>query len=98
MARWASRPRHDNTVAEQHFTLEPEWPVVSVLIQIGSGLLESVSQVAVLAGAVVLGGMVVALVVFAYKSLAGDGIEWPDDEEDPEGVSVGSEDDEWKYY
>lgn len=72
----------------------------STLLQVGGGLLESVSQVAVLAGTVVLGGMVVALVVFAYKSLAGDGIEWPEDEaeEDDESVSVGSDDDEWKYY
>jgi hypothetical protein len=70
------------------------------VLQVGGGLLESVSQIAVVAGTLVLAGMVVALVVYAYKSLSGEGIEWPEDkkEEGEGGVSKGSEDDEWDYY
>jgi len=68
-------------------------------MQIG-GLAESFSQVVVGAGAVILLLMVVALGAFAYKSLTG-GVEWPDDEPEPEDnteVTKGSEDDEWKFY
>ena len=44
--------------------------------------------------------MVVALVAFAYKSLQGDGIEWPDEtgESDDGEVARGGSDDEWDYY
>ena len=76
--------------------------MVPVLLQSigGSGLLGSVAQVAVLAGTLVLGLMVVALVAFAYKSLRGDGIEWPDEtgEGDDGEVARGGSDDEWDYY
>jgi hypothetical protein len=42
--------------------------------------------------------IIIALGGFVYKSLTG-GIEWPSDrEEDPEGVSRGTDEDEWKYY
>mgnify|MGYP000132655374 CR=1 FL=1 len=68
------------------------------LLQV-SGLAESVGQVVGAAGAIVLALMVVALVGFAYKSLRGDGIEWPDDvDDDEDGVSQGESDDEWDYY
>ncbi|MDS0222403.1 hypothetical protein NDI54_13730 [Haloarcula sp. S1AR25-5A] len=72
-------------------------------IQLGSGLLESVGQIAALAGTLVLLLMIVGLGAFAYKSLRGDGIRWPDDTEETEGpedggVTQGSNDDEWKYY
>ncbi|AUG49234.1 hypothetical protein BVU17_16800 [Haloarcula taiwanensis] len=72
-------------------------------VQIGSGLLESVGQVAAVAGTVVLLLILVGLGAFAYKSLVGDGIRWPDerdemDSDDDDGVVQGSRDDDWKYY
>lgn len=72
-------------------------------MQLGSGLLESVGQIAAVAGTLVLLLMIVGLGAFAYKSLRGDGIRWPDDTEEIEGpedgsVTQGSNDDEWKYY
>lgn len=73
--------------------------MASGLPLVGGGLLETVSQVAVLAGTLVLVLMVVALGSFAYKSLRGDGIEWPDEQEvEDDTVDPGDEDDEWKYY
>jgi hypothetical protein len=66
---------------------------------IGGGLTESVAQVAVLAGTLVLALMLVALGAFAYKSLRGDGIRWPDEEAGAEDdVHRGDADDEWDYY
>jgi hypothetical protein len=70
----------------------------------GSGLAESVGQLATVAGSVILLLMLVAMGGFAYKSLRGDGIEWPDEteqeelEEDGELRESHSDDDEWKYY
>lgn len=67
----------------------------------GSGLLESVAQVAVLAGTLVLLLGLVALGGFLYKSVKGDGIRWPgdvDEEVADDEVRRGSENDDWKYY
>ncbi|PSP85008.1 hypothetical protein BRC83_03620 [Halobacteriales archaeon QS_1_68_17] len=69
----------------------------------GSGMLESVAQVAVLAGTLVLLLVLVAFGAFVYKSVRGDGITWPDekDAENPEsedGVRRGGNDDEWDFY
>jgi hypothetical protein len=67
----------------------------------GSGLLESVSQLAVIGGTLVLLLGLVAFGAFVYKSVRGDGIRWPDDvDEDAEDGEVrrGSSDDEWEYY
>jgi hypothetical protein len=68
----------------------------------GSGIAESLGQVAVLAGSVILVLMLVAMGGFAYKSLRGDGIRWPDETEPAEGDGEVREshrsDDEWKYY
>lgn len=77
--------------------------VCSFLLQGGSGLAGSVAGIAAAAGAIVLVLMVVAMGAFAYKSLQGDGIRWPDDieEGDPEDDGVREshgDDDEWKYY
>ncbi|KOX92490.1 hypothetical protein AMS69_14170 [Haloarcula rubripromontorii] len=77
--------------------------MLQFLMQFGSGLLESVGQVAAVAGTVVLLLILVGLGAFAYKSLAGDGIRWPDerdemDSDDDDGVVQGSRDDDWKYY
>jgi len=69
---------------------------MALALAVGSGLLEVAAQAAVIAGALLLVGMVVALGAFAYKSLAGDGITWPDETEEEEGVTR-SDDDEWKY-
>lgn len=66
-----------------------------------SSFLESVGQLAAVAGAVILGLMLAGLGGFAYKSLRGDGIRWPDDDEQREGkdgVQRSDDDDEWKYY
>lgn len=72
----------------------------AAVLLLSGGLLESVAQVAVLAGALVLVLALVALGSFVYKSTRGDGIEWPDetDSEDDEDVTRGDDDDEWKYY
>ncbi|EMA27762.1 hypothetical protein [Haloarcula japonica] len=77
--------------------------MVQFPVQLGSGLLESVGQVAAVAGTVVLLLILVGLGAFAYKSLVGDGIRWPDeqeaaDSEEDEGVVQGSREDDWKYY
>lgn len=72
-----------------------------VVLQFGSGLTESVAQAAVLAGTLVLVLMLVALGTFAYKSVRGDGIRWPEDVEEregEEGARRGDPDDEWDYY
>jgi hypothetical protein len=63
-------------------------------------LFETVSQLVVAAGTVILLLMLVALGAFAYKSLRGDGIRWPDEREDvdEDEVQQGANDDEWKYY
>jgi hypothetical protein len=70
----------------------------------GSGLLESLAQVATVGGMLLLLLMVVALGTYAYKHFQGDdGITWPEDmEDDPReadnGLQQGSDDDEWEYY
>jgi hypothetical protein len=73
---------------------------MSISFQIGgSGVLEAVSQLAVVGGTLVLVLGLVALGAFAYRSLRGDGIEWPSDaEEDADEVRRGGTDDDWKYY
>lgn len=65
-----------------------------------SGLLESAAQLAVIAGTLVLLLLVVAFGAFVYKSVIGDGIEWPEDREEAadDTVTQGSDDDDWKYY
>lgn len=69
------------------------------LQSLGGGLLESVAQIAVAAGTLVLVLMVVAMGGYAYKQLRGGGVEWPDEqEEDEDSVSRGDADDEWDYY
>lgn len=67
---------------------------------LGSGLLGSIARVAVILGTLLLVMGVVALAAFAYRSLSGDGVEWPDEEPDEsdDGVSRGDSDDEYKYY
>lgn len=74
-----------------------------VLFQVGSGLVESISQIAVIAGTVVLLLLLVAFGGVAYKSLRGDGIRWPEDVDDANPADDGEvqradNDDEWKYY
>jgi hypothetical protein len=72
----------------------------SVLQAGTSGLIESFAQVAMIGATLVLLLMLVALGGFAYKSLRGDGIEWPDDvdAEERDGAVKGGDDDEWDYY
>jgi len=77
--------------------------MVQFPIQLGSGLLESVGQLAAVAGTVVLLLILVGLGAFAYKSVVGDGVRWPDereetDSENEDGVVQGSREDDWKYY
>jgi len=69
-------------------------------LQAGSGLVQSVGRIAVMAGTIVLVLMLVAMIGLAYKHFRGGGVEWPEEDE-PEGdggVSRGDDDDEWKYY
>jgi len=67
-------------------------------LQIDAVPFESLAQLATVAGTLVLVLMLVALGAFAYRSLAGDGIEWPDEGDDDEGgVTRNQGDDEWKY-
>jgi hypothetical protein len=66
-----------------------------------SGMLESVAQLAVIGGTLVLVLSLVALGAFAYKSLRGDGIRWPgdvDEDADDGEVRRGRTDDEWEFY
>lgn len=74
--------------------------MTAVVLQAGSGILETVGQLAAIAGALVLVLILLGLGSFAYKSLRGDGIEWPDEQESDEDDSVerSEDDDEWKYY
>ena len=69
---------------------------------VGTGLVESVAQAAVLAGTLVLALGLVALGAFAYRSIRGDGIRWPDEtaeaDTDEKGARRGDSDDEWDYY
>jgi hypothetical protein len=70
-------------------------------LQVGSGLLESISQAAAIAGTLVLLLLLVGLGGFAYKSLRGDGVRWPDEMDEAgetDGVSRGGDDDEWEFY
>lgn len=70
-----------------------------VLQVLGDGLLGSFAQVAVILGTLVLVLMLVAFVGFGYKSLKGDGVEWPDEKQaDDDEVTHGDADDEWDYY
>lgn len=71
-----------------------------VALQISDGLLGAVGQAAAIVASVLLVLMLVAMGVYAYKYLQGDGIEWPDEEdpEGPDGVVRGGDDDEWEFY
>jgi len=69
-----------------------------VTLAAGGGLLESVGQLAAIAGTLVLLLMLVGLGWYAYVNLRGDGVEWPDDETETAGVERGDEDDEWEFY
>lgn len=69
-----------------------------LVLQAFGGSLESVAQVAVIAGTLVLALMIVAMASYAYKQLRGGGVEWPDEETDDDSVSRGDTDDEWDYY
>lgn len=75
---------------------------IHLQLQAGSGLPESAGQLVGVAASVILLLMLVALGGFAYKSLRGDGIRWPDDENQDESddgsVSPATDDDEWDYY
>lgn len=72
--------------------------MLATVLQIptGSGLLSTLAQLATVGATLVLLLMLVALGSYAYKHLRGDGIEWPD--EDDDGVDRADGDDEWKYY
>lgn len=65
---------------------------------LGEGLIGSLSQIAVIGGTLVLVLMLVAMAGFAYKQLWGDGVEWPDEDDEDETLSRGDADDEWDYY
>lgn len=66
-----------------------------------AGIMDTVGGLVSVAGSVILLLMLVGLGGFAYKSLRGDGIRWPDEnaeEESDNEVQRGDDDDEWEYY
>lgn len=69
-----------------------------------SGLVDSLGDVVVMAGTLVLALMLVALGSYAYKQLRGGGVEWPEERkgegegEDDDEIRRGSGEDEWDYY
>ncbi|MFB6309936.1 MAG: hypothetical protein ABEH64_02010 [Salinirussus sp.] len=67
-------------------------------LALGGGLLESVGQAAAIAGTGLLVLMLVALGAYGYKQLRGGGVDWPDEDEETDGVTRGDDDDEWDYY
>lgn len=65
------------------------------------GIMDAVGGLVSIAGSVILLLMLIGLGGFAYKSLRGDGIRWPDEnaeEQSDDEVQRGDDDDEWKYY
>lgn len=69
----------------------------SILLQLPVGF----TGIFAVVSTVVFALLLIALVGFAYKSLAGDGITWPEDTEkqdDSDDVASGSRNDEWDYY
>jgi len=64
---------------------------------LGDGIVQTVAQLAVVGGTLVLVLLLIAGGAFAYRQLRGEGVEWPE-ETDDETVSRGDEDDEWDYY
>lgn len=78
----------------------PTIATVNTIAQVGGGgLLGSFTDAIVIVASLMFVLMIVALAGFAYKSLSGDGITWPEDmeDDDDEGVTRGDPDDEWKY-
>lgn len=75
--------------------------VTAQVLQAGvdAGLAGTAAQLAPLAGSIVLLLMLIGLGGVAYKHFRGDGIRWPDeqDDEDDAGVSRTGDDTEWKY-
>jgi hypothetical protein len=65
---------------------------------LATGLQNALGGAVALAGTVVLGLVLVALGAYVYRSVRGDGIEWPDDETDGDTLDRGDDDDEWDYY
>lgn len=55
----------------------------TVIGAVSGGLLESLSQAVVAVATLLFALMIVAFASYAYKSLRGDGIEWPDDQDGP---------------
>lgn len=77
--------------------------VVSVTAAVlAAGVGETLTNLVALAGVFVLFLMILALAGVAYRTLRGDGIEWPSDqaEADPDddGVRRGGDDEEWDFY
>ena len=71
-------------------------------VVLASGGPQGAGWIVGLAGAVILGLMLVALGTYAYKHLRGDGIEWPDEspeaDDDDGDLREGGSGDEWDYY
>lgn len=70
-------------------------------LAVGTGLFDSLANLVAAGATLILVLMLIALGGFAYRSLVGDGVTWPDDvdeETDGEGVTRSHGDDEWKYH
>ncbi|WP_435183650.1 hypothetical protein [Halobellus sp. EA9] len=69
----------------------------SLVLQFG-GSLQSIAQFASLAATLVLILMLIAAGALVYRHFFDGGIEWPDEDDNDDGVSRGGNDDEWDYY
>lgn len=71
-------------------------------ISVGNGLVESLGEVMVIAGTIVLLLMLIAFGAFVYQSVTGDGMTDPreatTDRSSEDGVRRGQSDEEWEYY
>jgi len=75
-----------------------------ILVQFSGTLVEMGFTLALLAGGLLLLGAVVSLLVFAYRSVLGEGSRDPREvapektNDDEDGLSKGGPNDEWDYY
>jgi len=74
-----------------------------VLISFPSSLFEMAFTLALVAGGLLLLGGIVSGLVYAYKSISGEGVRdpreaVPEKAETDDGLTKGDEDDEWDYY
>lgn len=76
----------------------------ALVLQFSSSLIEMGFTLALVAGGLLLVGVLVSLLVFAYRSVLGDGPKDPREvapektKDDDNGLREGDQNDEWDYY